>query len=222
MSIVVEPEWLSASDLGALRERGRRRNVRAGSTIFVEGDDPSDVMIIESGDVKIATVAANGSEVVLDVLGPGELLGELSAIDGIDRSATVTAITDVELTTVPVEVFWQFLRDHPMAMGALLAVVVRRLRIANRRQLEFSATDAMGRLCKRLDELADRDGVEHGDHSVLIELRITQTELAQWCGLSREAVVKALRKLRQLGWVTTGDGTIVIDDRVSLRRRAQM
>lgn len=222
MSIVVEPEWLSASDLSALRARGRRRTARAGSTIFVEGDDPYDVMIVESGDVKIATVAANGGEVVLDVLGAGELLGELSAIDGIDRSATATAITDVELTTVPVEVFWQFLQDHPMSMGALLAVVVRRLRISNRRQLEFSATDAMGRLCARLDELADRDGTAQRDDSVHIELRINQTELAQWCGLSREAVVKALRKLRQLGWLTTGDGTIVIDDREALRRRAHM
>ncbi len=222
MSIVVEPEWLSASDLSALRAHGRRRTARAGSTIFVEGDDPSDVMIIESGDVKVTTVAANGNEVVLDVLGAGELLGELSAIDGIDRSATATALTDVELTTVPVEVFWQFLQDHPMSMGALLAVVVRRLRIANRRQLEFSATDAMGRLCARLDELADRSGTAGADESVHIELRVNQTELAQWCGMSREAVVKALRKLRQLGWVSTGDGRIVIDDRAAVRRRAQM
>lgn len=222
MSIVVEPDWLSASDLSELRALGRRRTARAGSSIFVEGDDPHDVMIVESGDVKIATVAPNGNEVVLDVLGAGELLGELSAIDGVERSATATALNDVELTTVPVEVFWDFLQEHPTSMGALLAVVVRRLRISNRRQLEFSASDAMGRLCRRLDELADRDGAPLADDRVHIELHVNQTELAQWCGLSREAVVKALRKLRQLGWISTGDASVTILDHPALRRRAEM
>jgi CRP/FNR family cyclic AMP-dependent transcriptional regulator len=109
-----------------------------------------------------------------------------------------------------------------VSMGSLLAVVVRRLRQANRRQLEVSTADALGRVCTRLGEMADRYGARDGTGPVRIELAINQTELAQWCGLSREAVVKALRKLRQLGWVTSVDGVITIEDRDQVRARGRM
>lgn len=218
----IEPTWLSASDQGALRDLGRRRSLRAGSTLFMEGDDPADLMIIETGDVKLTTTSSNGREVVLDVLGPDELLGELSAIDGVARSASAIALTDVEVISVPVDRFLAFLREHPVAMGALLAVVVRRLRSSNRRQLEFSTSDSLGRVCARLDELATRYGTSDDSSSVRIELQITQTELAQWCGLSREAVVRALRKLCELGWLSTSGGTITIDDREQLSFRGRL
>jgi CRP-like cAMP-binding protein len=107
-------------------------------------------------------------------------------------------------------------------MGSLLSVLVRRLRHANRRQLEFSAADALGRVCARLDELADRYGPSNDSDSVRIELTLTQSELAQWCGLSREAVVKALRKLRAIGWITTGDQGITLIDRQSVRTRGAL
>lgn len=218
---IADVDWLDATDLGFLRERGSRRSLRAGSTLFTEGDEPHDLMVVESGCVKITTTAANGQELVLELVGAGELLGELSAIDGAPRSATAVALVDVELTMIPAERFLAFLQEHPATMGALLAVTIERLRAANRRQLEFTTSDAMGRVCARLDDLADRYGRTRGD-AVLIELSITQTELAQWCGLSREAVVKALRKLRDLGWIDTSDGAIAIVDRVTLRQRGQL
>ncbi len=219
---VTDHSWLSATDVGALRELGTRRTLRAGSTLFMEGEDPFELMIIESGDVKLTTTSLTGQEVVLDVLSAGELLGELSAIDGTARSATAAALTDVEVTAIGIDRFLGFLQTHPATMGSLLAVVVRRLRLANRRQLEFSTSDAFGRVCARLDEVATRYGSSNGHDSVRIDLQITQTELAQWCGLSREAVVKALRKLRNLGWITTHDGTITIEDRAELSARGQL
>jgi CRP-like cAMP-binding protein len=172
--------------------------------------------------VKLTITSLNGQEVVLDLLGPGELLGELAAIDGSPRSASAVALTDVEVTTIAVDRFLAFLREHPMTMGSLLAVVVRRLRLSNRRQLESSTADALGRVCARLDEMATRYGRSDHESAVHIELQITQTELAQWCGLSREAVVKALRKLRELGWLTTSNGTITIDDREQLSSRGRL
>ena len=160
MSEPHEPTWLSSSDLGELRALGHRRTLRSGSTVFLEGDDPAELLIVEAGDVKLTTTSLNGQEVVLDVLGAGDLLGELSAIDGSPRSASAVALTDVEVTTVAVDRFLAFLRQHPVAMGSLLAVVVRRLRLSNRRQLEFSTADALGRVCARLDEMATRlDGM---------------------------------------------------------------
>jgi CRP-like cAMP-binding protein len=219
MTLEMDAAWLTASDLGSLRALGSRRTVRAGSTLFMEGDEPADLMVIEAGDIKLTTTALTGQEVVLDVLGRDELLGELSAIDGAARSATAVALTDVEVTSVPVDRFLSFLQEHPPAMGELLAVAVRRLRLSNRRQLEFSTSDALGRVCARLDELATRYGKTDGSSSVRIDLQITQTELAQWCGLSREAVVKALRKLRELHWVSTENGNITIEDREQLSAR---
>ena len=219
MTDLVDSNWLSATDLGELRQLGTRRALPAGATVFLEGDDPYDLMIIERGDIKLVTAALNGQETLLDVLSAGEVLGELSAIDGAPRSATATALTAVELTSIPVDRFLEFLSANPSSMGALLAVAVRRLRLSNRRQLEFSTSDALGRVCARLDELARRYGRTDDLEGVHIDLPITQTELAQWCGLSREAVVKALRKMRELGWVTTTDGSVVVEDRASVRRR---
>lgn len=217
-----EPNWLSATDLGLLRSLGTRRSLPAGATLFLEGDDPYDLMIIESGDIKLVTTAVNGQETMLDVLSDGEVLGELSAIDGTSRSATAVAVTDVELTSIPVDRFLRFLQEHPASMGALLAVTVRRLRQSNRRQLEYTTADALGRVCSRIDELAERYGRELDSDAVMIRLPITQTELAQWCGLSREAVVKALRKLRDLGWVSTTDGVVTVRDRAAVRARGQL
>lgn len=219
---VAEPNWLSATDLGQLRSLGTRRSLPAGATLFLEGDEPYDLMIIETGDIKLVTAALNGQETLLDVLSTGEVLGELSAIDGTSRSATAVALTAVEFTSIPVDRFLRFLQEHPASMGALLAVTVRRLRMSNRRQLEFTTSDALGRVCARLDELADRYGRASETDAVQIDLPITQTELAQWCGLSREAVVKALRKLRDLGWVSTADGVVAVRDRSAVRTRGQL
>ena len=216
---LADPTWLSATDLGELRDLGTRRGLPAGATVFVEGDDPYDVMIVERGDIKLVTAALNGQETMLDVLSAGEVLGELSAIDGAPRSATATALTDVDLTSIPMARFLGFLQANPSSMGALLAVAVRRLRLSNRRQLEFTTADALGRVCTRLDGLAGRYGRVSEVDAVHIDLPITQTELAQWCGLSREAVVKALRKMRDLGWVSTTDGSVVVVDRQAVHRR---
>lgn len=219
---MTDAAWFSATDLDALRPLGSRRSLGAGSTLFSEGDEPFDVAIVERGDIKLVTVARNGQEVVLDVAGAGEVIGELSALDGEARSATAVALTDCVLTSVPVDRFLDYLEDHPESMRALLGMVVGRLRQSNRRQLEFSTADAIGRVCSRLDELAGRYGVADATGAVTIDLAITQSELAQWCGLSREAVVKALRKLRNLGWVVTVDGRVTVLDRAQLRRRGEM
>jgi len=214
--------WFGDDDLQALRALGSRRVIPAGSTLFSEGDEPYDVALIESGEIKLIRVAANGQEIVLDVPGPGEMIGELSAIDGSPRSAAAVAISRVEFTSIPVDRFLGYLQEHPPSMAALLGVVVSRLRDANTRRLEASTADALGQVCARLDEMALRFGTDLGDGTIRIDLALNQTELAQWCGLSREAVVKALRKLRNLGWLTTVDGNFVVANRTEIRQRAQL
>ncbi len=115
--------------------------------------------------------------------------------------------------------FNDFLDRHPKVLRRLLVDVIGRLRSRVRHQLEFGTGDALGRVCARLAELADRYGTPDGG-AVEVRSPVNQTELAGWTGLSREAVVKALRSLRQLGWIEVRGRTMVVRDPGRLRDRA--
>lgn len=206
----------------ALLAAARVRRYPKGSLLFAEGDTAHDVLILQSGSVKVVVSAASGREVVLDVLGDGAVVGELSALDGGPRSATAYALEPTEVLALAHADFRRVLEEHPAAVRAIITLVVSRLRDADRRQLEFGANDAIGRLCQRLLELRRRYGVEQADGRILIELPFSQTDLASWAGLSREAVVKALRSLRALGWIDSEGRTItIVEERAVTERAAQ-
>lgn len=198
---------------------GRRRRVPVGEMLFLEGDRADEVLVLLAGEVKISVGSLEGREVILDVLEAGALVGELSAIDGKPRSATATAISAVEVLAVGAGAFNGFLDRHPDVLRSLLLEVIQRLRLRVRHQLEFGTGDALGRICARLTELADRYGDDH-DGTVVLRSPVSQSDLAAWTGLSREAVVKALRALRQLGWIESQGRTISIRDLDQLRDRA--
>lgn len=143
--------------------------------IFLEGDPAHEVLVLLAGELKVSVGTTDGREVVLDVFGPGTLVGELSVIDGGTRSATVSALTPVEVLAVPAAAFRNFLSQHPPVMSALLVDVVGRLRTRVRHQLEFGAGDALGRVCARLVELAERYGEPDGD-VVLLRCPISQAD----------------------------------------------
>lgn len=204
-----------------LRRLGARRRYPAGATLFLEGDPAHEALVLLGGEVKISVGSREGREVILDVFGPGSLLGELSVIDGRPRSATVAALSPVEVLAVAAGPFNEFLDRHPRVLRRLLVEVIDLLRIRVHHQLEFGTGDALGRICARLAELADRYGEAKGE-SVVLRSPVTQSELAAWTGLSREAVVKALRALRQLGWIDSQGRTIAIRDLERLRQRAAL
>lgn len=198
---------------------GTRRRYPAGAILFLEGDEAHEALVVLQGDLKVLVGSSDGREVVLDVLGPGTLLGEWSIIDGKPRSATVAALSEVEVLTVAAAPFQEFLDRHPAVLAALLRDTIGRLRQQVRHQLEFGAGDALGRVCARLIELADRYGEVDGD-ALLIRSPLSQADLAAWTGVSREAVVKAMRSLRQLGWIDNRGPAITIHNLTALRRRA--
>jgi CRP-like cAMP-binding protein len=211
--------YLSEQDVVDLCALGRVRRHPRGGILMLEGSDAEDVLLLRRGRVKVSYETEDGREVLLAVRGPGALLGELSAIDGEPRVATVSAIEDVEVVALGVASFRSFLHSHPDAAVGLLRTLTRRLRESDRKRVEFAAWDTVGRLARLLVELAEKHGQPDGT-AVRIGLPLSQQELAAWTASSREAVNKALRTLRARGWVTTHRRAIVILDLAALRRRA--
>lgn len=205
---------LRADDAQALMDRSRRRRLPAGSLLFLEGDDAHTVLFLLEGQVKILITSSAGREVVLDVLGPGEIIGELSAIDGLPRSATATALSPVEIATVRTSDFHAMLEARSSIAPQLLLLIADRLRSTSRRQFELASSDALARVCGRLAHLATDGRAE-------LRVPMSQSDLAAWAGLSREAVVKALRTLRTLGWIESRNRDIVLLDVEAIRLRAE-
>lgn len=210
---------LTEEESADLRGRGRVKQWGRGEVIFREHDRSSWVMVLLTGRVKIATGTASGGEVVLAVRAPGALLGEFSAIDGEPRAATVTALEDVSALVVLRPDFEQYLRTHGRVAFLLMRLVVNRLRDADRKRIEFGASDTTGRVSARLVELADRFG-EPGPDGVRIAMPLSQDELASWAGSSREAVTRALATLRAKGWIRTSRLRVEVLDLAALRGRA--
>jgi CRP/FNR family transcriptional regulator, cyclic AMP receptor protein len=202
----------------ALRAEGRLARFRRGQALFTQGDRAERVFVIERGWVLITSVAPGGREVVLGLRGPGDLVGDLSALDAAPRSANALAVGEVETTVAPTSALTRALSDAGTAMD-LLRVLASRLRDADRKRMEFAALDTLGRVAWRLQELSERFGEETAE-GIEVELPLSQEQLASWCGASREATVKALSALRTLGCIATGRRSVLIRDVAALRRHA--
>jgi CRP/FNR family cyclic AMP-dependent transcriptional regulator len=210
---------LDPSEREALDRMGRHRRYGAGQVLFLEGDEGRDVFLLCDGLVKVVTTSVSGRQVILDLVPAGAVLGELSAIDGQARSASVEALTSIDVLILRVEDFRMFLQTQPRVAVELLEVMAARLRASSQRQLEFGTSDAMTRLCRCLLVMIDRFGGWGSEPSV--SLPITQQDMAALTGLSREAVVKALHRLRELGWVEASGRTIAIRDMAAVEERAR-
>lgn len=211
---------LSPEQSRAFNEISRRRTYRRGASIFNEGDVADRVVVLLEGNAKVSYFTDEGKEVVLAVRGPGDLLGELSALDGEPLSATVSAMEPVTCLTLSADAFTGFLRSAPDVALLLLRSLSRKLRDADRKRIEFSEFDTVGRVARRLVELAERFGVT-SEGRIEIELGMTQEELAGWTGSSREAVSKALQSLKARGWLETHRRSVTILDAAALRRRGE-
>jgi CRP-like cAMP-binding protein len=203
---------------GALRSEGHRVQFRRGQALFTQGDRAERVFVIERGWVMITSMAPGGREVVLGLRGPRDVIGELSALDGEPRSATALAVEEMTAIVAPASVLTRVLQDADTA-NELIRVLAARLRDADRKRLEFAALDTLGRVAWRLLELGDQFG-EHTVDGIVVELPLSQEQLASWCGASREATVKALAALRMLGCVSTGRRSVQIREVEALGRHA--
>ena len=172
------------------------------------------------GRVKLTRTALDGREVLIELRGPGSLIGELGAVDDAPRSATATVAEPVDAIVIPAALFRRLLAERGTVALAVLSSVAERLRESAERRLESGTTDALARLCSRLVELAEQEESTAAS-AIEISSPLTQQELAEWIGVSREAVVLALRQLRERGWVETGRRRITVLDVEAVRRAAE-
>jgi CRP/FNR family transcriptional regulator, cyclic AMP receptor protein len=209
---------LADEDAQALVARVKRRPVPRGQPILRAGAAGDDAMIVLSGRVKLIAYGADQREVVIAIRGEGELIGEMAAFGGRRRTASAIAVDDVEVGYLSADELRAFLADHPGAALVLIRMLVRRLADADRDRVDLATQDSVGRVAKRLLELAADHGVR-SDRGTRIELSLSQDELASWTGATRETVSRALRMMRGLGWVATDHRSITVLDQGALRER---
>jgi CRP-like cAMP-binding protein len=210
-------ESLPEGDRAALLELGHPRRWPQGATVVRAGDRADSAIVLLTGLVKIHQSAADGAEAVLALCGAGDLLGEISAVGDGARSATATALDDVEASVLAVPELRAYLAAHPRATLALLDLTLRRLHIADAHRLEFATSESLARVTSRLVELAERFGEPSDDGMIEIALPITQEELASWSASSRESTARALRTLRDLQLIQTHRLRLTVLDLVGLR-----
>ena len=183
-----------------------------------EGEPGERVMVLLEGHVKASCVTPEGHELVLSFRGPGDVLGELSFLETQQRSSSFTAIEPVEVLIISAARFRAYLEATPAAAIIMIDVISRRFRDANRKRIQFGASDTVGRVAARLVELVERYG-KSSDGAIRIDLPITQDELGSWTASSRAGVAKALQTLRELRWIETDRKRITVRDLEALRRR---
>ncbi len=210
---------LSREDADALLERVRRKMIKRGTEILRAGAPGEQVVLVLRGRVRLVAFGADRREVVLALRGPGELIGEMAALGAGRRTATGVAVDDVEAGFLHAQELASFLREHPDAAIVMIRMLVGRLAEATRDVVDLATRDSIGRVAKRLVELSSQHGVATAD-GTRIELPLSQDELARWTGATRETVARALRLMRQLGWVATDHRTITVLDAAALRERA--
>ncbi|MCX4776510.1 Crp/Fnr family transcriptional regulator [Streptomyces sp. NBC_01264] len=214
-------EPFTADELLLLRGAGRIRVWNRHDRLMGEGGPPDSVVLVVSGLAKITAESDNGYTSVLALRGPGELVGELSCLDGTVRSATVTAIERLEGVVIGAEAFQRVLSSHATLTLAVLRSVIARLRDSDGLRTEHGARTAAAMLAHVLLETAVRHGVDVPDPPGAIEVRMNQQELAGAAGISRESVVRCLRALQGSGLVSTSRGRTLVLDLQGIRRRAQ-
>lgn len=189
---------LEAADREALAGYMRPRQFSRGDIIFHKDDPGHALFIVEEGSVRIYLPGIQGADLTLALLGRGDFFGDLSLLDGAPRSASAAAAGDSALLVLDRSDFVRLVSSRPSATLAVLAVVARRLRETDEMASDLAFMNVGGRLAKKLLELAASHGSQRAD-GVLLDIRLTQEEIANMIGVTRESVNRNLARFRQAG-----------------------
>jgi CRP/FNR family transcriptional regulator/CRP/FNR family cyclic AMP-dependent transcriptional regulator len=191
------------------------RRFSAGQVIFHLGDPGGLLYLISRGKVKISHTTSDGQEVVLAILGPGDFFGEMALIDDAPRSATAITLEPSETWTLHREEFIQYLTDNSDFALHVLRTLARHIRRLNTQLADIFFLDLPGRLARTLLNLADQYG-RRGSDGTVIDLALTQTDLAEMTGATRVSINKALGRFRRAGWIRVTGRQVTVLDRAAL------
>jgi CRP-like cAMP-binding protein len=208
------------ADVDALVKQLRPVEFPCRHVIFAQGQPGNALYIIIEGRVKLCRRALDGREGMFAVMGPSEMFGELSVFDPGPRTSTSVAITDVCVAPVGRDVLQAWIADRPLIAERLLRVLARRLRRTDNDLANWIMTDVSGRVANQLLRLAQQFGVQD-DGAVRVNHDLTQEELGQLVGSSRETVNKTLSDFCDRGWIRVDGKSVVITDSDRLARRAR-
>jgi CRP/FNR family cyclic AMP-dependent transcriptional regulator len=211
----VEPRAVSA-----LTRQLHHVDFRSGHTVFAEGEPGDSLYIIISGKVKIGRRSPDGRDNLLTILGASEMFGELSIFDPGPRTLSATTITDVRAVSMDRDALRGWIADRPDVAERLLRALARRLQRTDNNLVDMVFTDVPGRVAKQLLQLAQRFGSQEGD-ALRVTHDLTQEEIAQLVGASRETVNKALGDFAHRGWIQLKAKSVLIYDCERLARRAR-
>ena len=209
---------LTAQEREGVMALGNPKRFAADAHLLTEGDRSSHVLIVVKGWVTVSVATDRGAtRLILGLRGPGELLGEMAALDPHPRSATVRALGPTEAQVISGDAFRRFLAEHPRVSGLVIRQLTFRLRSADQERSALASLTVLQRLAGRLTELSGSGGAPRGPYartapSSSSVVQLAQDELAASIGATREAVAKSLRLLRTQRIVRTGNRVVEILD----------
>lgn len=205
---------------GALQKSMVPQTLKKGKHLFQEGDPGDRLYIVTQGKIKLTHASGDGRESLLMVLGPGDMFGELSLFDPGPRTSTAVAITDSEVLGLGNNDLRPWLTGRPEVAQSLLQALAHRLRRTNVIMSDLVFADVPGRVAKALIELGEKFG-SRTPAGLMVNHDLTQEELAQLVGASRETVNKALADFASRGWIRLETRSVEIFDVERLSRRAK-
>ncbi len=204
----------------SLRAQMTDSRLKRTEVLFHEGDSGDRLYVVMEGKMKLGRSSSDGRENLLAVLGPGQMFGELSLFDPGPRSTTATAVTDCRLASLGHTDLQRWLSERPDVARGLLFQLAHRLRRTNEVVADLVFSDVPGRVAKALLDLSTRFG-RKADDGIHVHHDLTQEELAQLVGASRETVNKALADFANRGWLRLEPRSVVLVDVERLERRSR-
>jgi CRP/FNR family cyclic AMP-dependent transcriptional regulator len=212
---------LHPTDLRTLTTRFHPVRYSRGEVIFREGETAERLFLIDEGKVKLSTASPSGQELRIAVLGRGQIFGELEVIDRGPRAMDARAMEESKIYALASDVFWTLLENRPALARRLLELMARRLRRADQTSQDLVFFDATTRLARRLLQLAEEHGEPLEEEALRITVRVTQEEMAQFIGVTRESANRLIASFTGRGWIDWNEGYPILLKPESLIRRAR-
>jgi CRP-like cAMP-binding protein len=214
----VFPEKLSAR----LFANAQPTRLAADEVLFLAGDPADGCYRVDQGLLKVSMIAASGAERILAIIGQGAIVGELSTIDGLPRSASVAAVRDSELTFISRAAFQTFADSHPDVYKHLVTLLAARLRDTDGVVAAGSFLPLKGRVARALLDLSEAFGQDVGQGRIVIRQKVSQSDVAAMAGIARENVSRILNDWIRDKLISRLSGYYCLEDTAKLKRESAL